>query len=179
MDKIGKIYRSTIEKEFKDKLTDINSLFLVKFAGLKASELTELRNNLSQIKGKFFVTKNSLAQRTLDEMQLKELINFLEGQTAFIFGYDDPISICKTISKFSKEHAALEFQGGILEKRLVNKSDFATLASLPSKDELRAKFVLCIKSPLNNLMFIFSGMLKKLIYVLSAVKEKKEGTEKK
>ncbi|HDZ77078.1 MAG TPA: 50S ribosomal protein L10, partial [Candidatus Omnitrophica bacterium] len=113
MERIGRIYRSTLEKEFKKRLADTNSLFIVRYAGVKSSELTKLRNNLSQNNGKLFIAKNSLANRVLKEVDMKGLVDLLGGQTAFVFGYDDPIAICKIISAFIKEHKALEFQGGI------------------------------------------------------------------
>ncbi len=177
MERIGRIYRSTLEKEFKQRLADTNSLFIVRYSGLKSSELTKLRNNLSQNKSKLFVTKNSLANRVLKEADMKSLLDLLDGQTAFVFGYDDPIAICKTISAFIKEHKALEFQGGILEQRLVSKAELSSLANMPSTEELRAKFVSCIKAPITNLVFGLSSLLRKPIYALNAIKEKKE-TEK-
>ncbi|PIQ88379.1 MAG: 50S ribosomal protein L10 [Candidatus Omnitrophica bacterium CG11_big_fil_rev_8_21_14_0_20_42_13] len=173
MQKIGTIYKKTVESEFKKRLNDISSVFVVKFSGLKASELTELRNNLSQTKSRFFVVKNSLSSRILKDSDLKELVDILQGQTAFIFGYDDPILICKAISDFAKAHAALEFQGGILEKRLVKGQDLGNLVNLPSKDQLRAKFVYCIKAPLNNMVYILNGVLRKPIYAINAIKDKK------
>lgn len=175
MERIGKIYRSTIEKDFKEKLSSTNSLFVVKYSGLKAPELAEFRNNLSRVKSKVFVAKNSLVRRVLKEAQLEDLISLLEGQAAVIFAYDDPLSICKAISAFSKGHAALEFAGGILEKRLVDKNDLAFLVNIPSKDELRAKLVFCMKAGINNFVFILSGILRKPLNVLNAIKNKKEG----
>lgn len=175
MERIGKIYRSTIEKEFKEKVSLTNSLFVVKYSGLKAPELSELRNSLSRIKSNLFVTKNSLARRVLKEVQLENLNNLLDGQAAVIFVYDDPILVCKAIFAFSKAHSALEFAGGILEKRLVNKADIASLATMLSKEGLREKLVSCIKAPINNFVFVLSGVLRKPINVLNAIKAKKEG----
>ncbi len=174
MERIGRIYRSTLEKEFKKRLADTNSLFIVRYAGVKSSELTKLRNNLSQNNGKLFIAKNSLANRVLKEVDMKGLVDLLGGQTAFVFGYDDPIAICKIISAFIKEHKALEFQGGILEQKMVGQDELAYLASMPSVEELRAKFVSCIKAPITNLVFGLSALVKKPIYVLNAIKEKKE-----
>lgn len=175
MERIGKIYRSTVEKQFKEKLSSTASLFVVKYSGLKAPELAEFRNSLSRVKSKLFVAKNSIARRALKDAQFEELSNLLDGQAAIVFSYDDPISICKAISSFSKNHAALEFAGGVLEKRLVKKTDLAALVAMPSKDELRAKLVYCIKSPINNFVFILSGCLRKPVNVLNAIKNKKEG----
>lgn len=175
MERIGKIYRSTIENDFKVKLGQVNNFFMIKYAGLKAAELSELRSIISGVKGRMFVTKNSLANRMLKEAQMEKLSALLNGQVAFIFSYDDPISICKAISAFIKEHAALEFGGGLLEKRLIAKSDLEALSKIPSKDVLRAKLVMCIKAPLNNFGFVISGILRKPIYMLMAIKDKKEG----
>ena len=177
MERIGRIYRATLEKEFKQRLTDTNSLFVVRYAGIKSGELTKLRNSLSQNKSKLFVVKNSLANRVLKETDMKSLVDLLGGQTAFVFGYDDPISICKIISAFIKEHKALEFQGGILEQRLLSKAELASLASMPSTEELRAKFVSAVKAPITNLVFGLSSMVKKPIYVLNAIRDKKQAAE--
>lgn len=172
MEKLGKIYRSTLEKEFKAGLLRSGSIFLVKHAGLKASELSQLRNNLSGAKCKIIVTKNSLASRMLKEAQLEELSGFLNGQVAFIFTYDDPVSVCKVISGFIKEHAALEFSGGVLEKRLITKNDLKALAEMPSKEMLRAELVAVINSPLSRLASSLKHNLNKLVYYMEQRKDK-------
>lgn len=175
MERIGKLYRERIEKSVAEKLSSANGLFVVRFSGLKSCELTEFRNKLSQTKSRFFVSKNSLVRRALKEADFDNLVSILEGQAGVIFSYEDPISTCKTIHRFSKDHTALEFQGGVLEKRLILKSDLASLVSLPSKEGLQAKVVSCLAAPINNFVFILSGILREPVNVLDAIKNKKGG----
>ncbi|MFQ5681202.1 MAG: 50S ribosomal protein L10 [Candidatus Omnitrophota bacterium] len=174
MGKLGRIYRKTIEEDFSRRLSDARSMFMVGYSGLKSAELVELRNNISRAQGRLFVSKNSLAARVLRNNKFDQLAEGIKGQTAFIFSYDDPISVCKQISLFIKEHNALEFQAGVVDKRLVAKSDLGRLAEMPSRDELRAKVAYCLKAPLNNLVFALSGVLKKPIYALKAIIDKKD-----
>ncbi|PIV52072.1 50S ribosomal protein L10, partial [Candidatus Falkowbacteria bacterium CG02_land_8_20_14_3_00_36_14] len=68
----------------------------------------------------------------------------------------------------------IDFLGGILENKFISAEEVSNLAKLPSKQELYAKIVGSIKSPLRGLVNALSGNFRNLVYVLKAIAESKK-----
>ena len=62
----------------------------------------------------------------------------------------------KAIFDFSKNNENLKIVGGAIGNKELSVDEIKTLASLPSLDELRAKIVGLISSPLSNIVRIIS-----------------------
>jgi large subunit ribosomal protein L10 len=60
-----------------------------------------------------------------------------------------------------------------MEKNLIDSQGIQTLAKLPSKEVLLAKVVGGFQAPLYGLVNVMQGPLRKLVYVLAAIKDKK------
>jgi large subunit ribosomal protein L10 len=93
---------------------------------------------------------------------------------ALVFSYEDEIAPAKIIAKFKKEfEKKLDFFGGILEGKFITESEMSELASLPSREELYAKVVGSINSPISGFVNALAGNIRNLVYTLSAIKDKK------
>ena len=74
--------------------------------------------------------------------------------------------MAKVLVDYAEEHEELELRAGLVEGRLVSTTDIATLATLPSLDELRAKLVGLLQGParkLATLMQAPAGQLGRLV----------------
>ena len=87
-----------------------------------------------------------------------------------MFGLEDPILPLKSLYNFAKEHESLKFIAGIFDNALLDKEEVLALAQLPSKEELLAKLVGSLASPLSGLLNTFQGNIKGLITVLAKAK---------
>ena len=56
----------------------------------------------------------------------------------------------KIVVDFAKENEAMEIKGGFLDGEYLDKSQIVALAKVPSKDELIAKMMGSINSPLTG-----------------------------
>lgn len=169
---------ATAQKEatvnlLKEKLQESQGAILADYRGLNVSEVTELRSKLREANVEFKVAKNTLTKRAADEVGIEGLDPFLEGPTAIAFGMEDPVSPAKILSEFAKDHKALEIKAGILEGKVIDIEAIKALAELPSKEELIAKVLGGMQSPLYGFAGSLQGLLRNLVYVLSAVQEKK------
>ncbi len=56
----------------------------------------------------------------------------------------------------------------------MSEADIKALAELPPRDVLLSKLLGSLKSPVTGLVCVLSGVPRKLVYALNAVKEAKE-----
>ena len=87
--------------------------------------------------------------------------------------YQDPITPAKIIKEFSDGHENLKIKAGILGNKILLPGDIKYLAQLPSKEQLIVKLMIQLKSPIVGLVNTLAGQIKKLIYVIEAIKKNK------
>ena len=167
--------KKKIINDFKEKINKAKSIIFVKFSSLNVNKNEELRNQLRESGGEYYVTKKTLINLALKDSALKDIeIKKFDGQAATIFGYDDEVSPAKIVAKFKKDNEGkLEFIGGILENKFISSESVAALAQIPSKQELYAKIVGSINAPIAGFVNALAGNLRNLVYVLKAIEEKK------
>lgn len=164
--------KQKVVAELKDKFSRARAAILTDYKGLNVAEMTELRSKLREQSIEYKVVKNTLTRLALKDLNYN-LDEYLEGPTAVAFGYDDPVTPAKILMDFAKEHKNLEIKGGIVEGRVFDKATVEQLAKLPRKEELIAKAVGSIQSPLFGIVWVLQGPLRDLVYTLQAIQEKK------
>lgn len=149
------------------------------YRGLGVAEITELRRRLGRVGVEYRVVKNTLTRRAAREAGLVEIEPLLEGPTAIAFGYDDPVVPAQVLSGFARDHKELEFKGGLVEGRLLDRAQVQALADLPPLGELRAMLVRTLAAPIVSLAVVLNAPLQGLARGLEAVRSKRaeqEGT---
>jgi large subunit ribosomal protein L10 len=160
--------------EISEKFSRAQSAILVDYRGLNVAAMTKLRRNLRAAGVELKVYKNTLTRIALHGHDQTGLDSSLEGPTAIAFGYEDAIAPAKLLVDFAKEHKQLEFKAGLVDGRVVSVDDIKALAALPSREELIAKLVGSMASPLRGLVNVLSGPPRNLVYVLEAIRKQKE-----
>lgn len=166
--------KTQIIDNLKDKLARKKAIVLLNFRGLKVEESEELRKLLREKQIDLAVTKNTLLKIILNEKGISVADDVLSQPLALAFSYDDEVVISKEISLFAKEHEALEILGGILDEGYVSSDVIEKLAKLPSREELLAKLVGSIASPLSGMVNVLSGNIRGLVNVLMQYKAQQE-----
>ncbi len=172
---LGHYIKEEMIKVFEEKLNRSSSVILCSAGGLKAGEIGQLRAKMDKEKIEFFLMKKSLASMALQKAKINA-VEFLNGDTFYAFGKDDPVSASKILADFSRSHEALKIKGGIINKKVVGASEIKRYASLPSREVLIQQFVSGIKAPISNLVFILNAPLRKFILALEAIKEVRQKT---
>lgn len=173
MKKYSVIVKEASEGRIKEGIASSGSVFIVTYSKLSSPDMSSLRQTLRGAKAKLFVTKNSIARRALKEAGLENLTNFIHGPCGLIFINDEPVTISKFLCDFTKDHEQLKLEGGILDNRLLETKDIQALAKLPTKDVLRAQVVIGLKSPITGCVMVLKGTLRKFVYCLQQIKDKK------
>jgi large subunit ribosomal protein L10 len=173
MKKLSTIFKEASENRIKKGLKDSEAFFVVKYSKLSGPDLNALRKSLRGIDSEMLVVRNNTARRALSG-QDKALLNFVQGPCGFVFSKKEPVEASKVLFNFTKDHANLILEGGLLKDKLLNSKDIEALAKLPSREVLLTKTVMAIKSPITGLVFVLKGNLRKLVFCLDQVKQKKQ-----
>ena len=102
-----------------------------------------------------------------------DLINGSEGSAGIAFTKDDAISCTKSIVKFEKETETFKIQGALFEGEKISLDRLKEIAALPSREELLAKIVGGLQSPIYGIVFVLKENLRKLTSLLSEISKKK------
>ncbi len=160
--------------EIQEKLQKSQSVMFLDYRGLTVSEVTELRNKMRAAGVEYKVIKNTMIRRAVQEAGVEGLDEILEGPTAVAFGYEDPVAPAKILVDFIENAKKTQLKGGVLAGRAMSQAEIKDLASLPSKEQLLAKLMGSLNAPVTGLVMALSGIPRKLVYALNAIKEKKE-----
>jgi len=136
--------------------------------------LQQLRAQLRESQAEMRVAKNTLTKIAADAQEINGLDSVLEGPTALVFAYDDPAQPAKILRDFARSSRILQIKAGVLEGNVLTADQVADIADLPSREELVAKVVGGISSPLYGLVGVLSGPVRSLTYVLQARREQLE-----
>lgn len=163
-------------KGLKEKVDVAKSIVVADYAGLNASEQTELRAKVAEAGGEFFVAKNRLFKIAVSDSvseNQSELDTALNGQNAFLFALEDAVSALKALFEYAKDHENLKIKVGILDGKVLSYEETENLSKLPSKAELIAKLIGQIQAPTYGLVNVLSAPTRNLVYALQAIKDKK------
>ena len=160
-------------EELKTNIQNSSISIMSKYQGITVAEVTELRSKLREEKVTFKVFKNTLAKRALDELELSEAGDYMEGPTVWAFS-EDPVTPARILKQFSKNVDAVVMGGGVLDGKAVDATMLNTLADLPSREQLLAQVVGTIAMPLRNLVGVMSAVPRNMVNVVEAIRKQKE-----
>ena len=175
MAKISKEGKKDLVSNLKSRFEKSAGSVLANYHGLSVSQLQELKKDLKGADAEFTVTKNTLLDRASKEAGKNIASENLEGPTAILFSYSDPIQPIKILAEFIKKYGLPTIKGGIFENSLLSKEDVVSLSKIPGKNELYSKIVSSLNYPIYGIVSVLSGNLRNLVYVLSEVQKQKGG----
>lgn len=158
--------------ELARRMTASKAMYLADFTGVDVASVTELRRSLRAASVDYQVVKNRLAKLAAAEAGLETLAPFLNGPTALAFGLEDPLEPAKILQKFIDAGGKLAIKAALVDGEVMTPDQVKALASLPSHDELIAKVLGAVQSPLYGFAGVLNGLLRSLVGVLAAVQEK-------
>lgn len=165
--------KKKVVEELKDRFDKSKTVILTDYRGLDVAEMTELRRQLREAGVDYKVVKNTLARIAARDLGMEFLNEYLVGPTAIAFS-EDPVAPAKVLCKFADDHQDLELKAGIMDGKLIDMETIKQLADLPSREVLLAQVLAGMKAPITGLVNVLNGPLRSLVYVLQAVKDKRE-----
>jgi large subunit ribosomal protein L10 len=161
---ITKEKKGQILKDLEEKFSKAKSVYFAENKGMAVKDVTMLRSKLHEKNVDFIVAKKTLMKLAAKNQNLPEVTDeVLTGPIAAIIGYDeDTITPSKIVKDFGDTiEKKVILTGGILDGKLISQAEAVELASLPSKQQLLARLVGSMKSPLTGFYMVIKGLSEK------------------
>ena len=161
--------------ELRDKIGRATSVYVADYRGVGVDSVNTLRRRIrTEGDYEYRVAKNSVLRLAVAGSDVAGLADHFTGPTAVALSYGDPAGLAKILADFAEDHDSFEVKGGVLEGDLVSAQDIATLARLPSLDQLRAMLVGLVQAPATKLARLLNEPAAQLARLLDA-KSKQDG----
>lgn len=161
--------------ELVDLFREVDSGVFVDFTGLGSEETYNLRKLLNSQNVKLRVVKTSLARLALREIGSSYEDSALQGTVGIAFG-DDPVAVAKSVLEHrrSNRRSTLKVKGGFVERQPVSADDIKALSMLPGRQQLLGLVAGAFAAPITAFIGVQAEIIRKLLYALEALKDKRE-----
>ncbi len=150
--------KQLIIDEIKEKLERAQSAIVIDYIGITVAQADAMRKKLREANVDYTVYKNTLVKRAIEGTKYAELAQVLDGPSAIAFGYENAVAPAKVLSGIMKDYKKMEFKAGVVEGTYFDAAGVQAVASVPGREELIAKFLGSIQSPVSSLVRTFQAV---------------------
>jgi large subunit ribosomal protein L10 len=150
--------KQLVVDEIREKLSRAQSAVVIDYIGINVAEADAMRKKLREADVDYTVYKNKLVERAIDGTDYAQLKDVLSGPSAFAISYNDAIAPARVLSDIFKEYKKMEFKAGVIEGSFYDAEALKQIAALPTRDELIARLLGSITSPLGKLVRTFKAV---------------------
>lgn len=177
MDKVKKSSAREQKEEtvakLAEKMQTSKSMVLADYSGLNVASFQEVKNQLENDEAEFTVAKNTLLALAAKRAGYDIPSEALTGSTAILFAYGDEILPIKDLKTFEKKFEKPTPKIGFLGAELLSAEKITQLGLLPSKEELQAKVVGSLASPIVGIVGVLQANIRNLVYALDQIQKSK------
>ena len=163
--------KEQVISEIEQLLSDSKLTVITKYQGTPVKAMQQLRAAAASEGTRLHVVKNRLFKRALaanDKLKGIDTAEFV-GQLLYAFNSQDEVAPARNLADFAKTNPQLEFVAAITnDGQLLAASAVKDLASLPTKNVLRAQLVGTIGAPLSSFVNVLAGNVRGVLNVLNA-----------
>ena len=153
--------KQPIIEEISATIKDAQSVVLVDYRGLTVEQDTQLRKQLREAGVTYKVYKNTMMNFAFKGTDFEALAPYLEGPSAMAVSTTDATAPARVLAKFAKTAEALEIKGGVVEGIAYDAKGIASIAAIPSREELLSKLLGSIQSPITNFARVMNQLAEK------------------
>ena len=152
---------------------ETGTVVVTHYSGLNVAEMTELRGRMREVGAGFKVIKNRLTRLALEGTKFEALSDLFVGPTAIAYS-EDPVAAAKASANFAKKNEKLVIRGGGLGELTLDTAAVMNLAALPSLDELRARLIGMISTPVTRIAGVLQAPAGQVARVIGAYAQEGE-----
>lgn len=150
MSDAAKKEKQIVIDEIKEKLEKSASAVVIDYLGTTVEEANNMRQKLREAEVDYKVYKNTMVARAIDGTDFEQLKDVLAGPSAIAFSYDDSTAPARILNNVMKEYKKMEFKAGFIDGEFYDAEGLKEIANVPSREELLAKFLGSIQSPVSK-----------------------------
>lgn len=152
------------------------SVAVAKTSGMSVGEAQDFRRKLRENDVSYKIAKKTLICLAAQEAGYEVDTSMLDGSVGLAFSPDE-VTGAKLVKQQDKAKEKMELIALFLEGQFLDAAGANELADIPGKEELLAKFVGMLQSPLNSFAGILGSPLSSFARGLSAYAEQKPAEE--
>lgn len=153
--------KQPIVEEIKAQLDGAKSIVVVDYRGISVADVTELRKQCREAGVIYKVYKNTMVRRAVEGTEFEGIVKDLEGTNAFAISKEDATLAARVVAKFIKKAKVCKLKSGVVEGTYYDAKGIETIATIPSREELIAKFMGSIQSPITNFARVIKQIAEK------------------
>ena len=150
--------KQVIIDEIKEKLDGAQSAVVIDYMGITVAQADAMRKKLREANVDYTVYKNTLVKRAIAGTEFEGLAEVLDGPSALAISKDDATAPARVLNEVIKDFKKMEFKAGVVEGNFFDKDGIQTIADIPSRDVLLAKFLGSIQSPVSKAVRTFQAI---------------------
>jgi large subunit ribosomal protein L10 len=166
--------KKEITAELHEHFSKSAVVIITDYKGLDVAAVTDLRRKLREADVQYKVVKNTLLARASEGTDKEALKEYFKGPNAVAFSYTDPVAPAKILCDFVKENDKLDIRVGVLNGKVLDADAIKALSKLPSREQLLAQVLSVMNQVPTSLVTALSDVPRRLVNVLSAIKDQKE-----
>lgn len=165
--------KKAVVAEVSTQVAKAQAIIIAEYRGLGVGNMTKLRAKARESGIYFRVLKNSLARRAINGTPFSGLSDHMIGPLAYGIG-SDPVAAAKVLHEFSKGNDKFVIKAGAMPNLVMSSKEIASLAALPSRDELLSKLLGTMQAPVANFVRTLNEVPARFVRGLAAVRDQKE-----
>ena len=164
--------KKSVVSEIGVQLEHAQAVVVAEYRNLGVGDMTALRARARKAGIYLRVLKNTLARRAVADTPFAGLADKMVGPLAYGIS-PDPVAVAKVLHEFSREHDKLVIKAGAMPNFVMSAKDVASLATMPSREQLLAKLLGTMQAPMTRFAQTLNEVPAKLARTLAAVRDKK------
>jgi len=160
-------------RELAETLSRAPHAFLIDYTGITVPAVTDLRRQIRSARSEYLVVKNTLALRAIKGQPLEALASHFTGMTAIACSTTDVVALAKVLHTFGKTNPHVKVKAALLDGKAVPASSLEALATMPSRNELVAKVLGLMQSPIRRLVTVLASPHRNVAATLAAIAKTK------
>lgn len=163
--------KEEVVSRIEQLLSDSKLTVVAKYQGTPVKAMQQLRGSAATEGTTMHVVKNRLFKKALSNDETLKTIDTgrFVGQLLYAFNSQDEVAPARSLADFAKTNPQIEFVAAITaDGQLLEADAIKILASLPTKEVLRAQLVGTIAAPISGFVNVLAGNIRGVLNVLSA-----------
>ncbi len=161
-----------------DRIKDKPLIVTARYSNVDASQMNDLRRNVTNGGGNMFIAKNNLVKLAADELGIANIETIIDGPTAYIVASDDAAGMVKSLTNSIKDQSInVEILGGIMESELIDAKRVEQIADLPSREQLIGMLAATLNGPISGFARVLNAPVQNLALALEQVAEQRRAAE--
>ena len=161
-----------------DRMRDKPLIVTVRHTNVNASQMNNLRRDISNGGGKMLIAKNNLVKLAADELGISGIESIIDGPTAYVIADDDIAGTVKALTTSIKDQSInVDILGGVMERELINANRVEQIADLPTRDQLIGMLASSMNGPLMAFARVLNAPVQNLASALEQIAEQRRTAE--